>query len=82
MIADFRLGKMSISKRHWMRGLVSSSDNLKSKVCPAFDKLSPRACRGEPRRRIENLKLVGLLAIALTFTFGGAVVDAQQAGKV
>jgi len=25
---------------------------------------------------------VGLLAIALTFTFGGAVVDAQQAGKV
>ncbi len=25
---------------------------------------------------------MGLLAIALTFTFGGAVVDAQQAGKV
>jgi putative tryptophan/tyrosine transport system substrate-binding protein len=30
----------------------------------------------------KNLKLVGLLAIALTFTFRGAVVDAQQTGKV
>ena len=46
------------------------SGNPKSKPCP------------EPRRRIENLKLVGLLAIALTFAFGGAVVDAQQAGKI
>ena len=33
------------------------------------------------KSKIENLKLVGLLAIALTFTFGGAVVDAQQTGK-
>jgi putative tryptophan/tyrosine transport system substrate-binding protein len=70
LIADFRLEEMSMSKRHRMRGLVSSSDNLKSKTCP------------EPSRRIENLKLVGLLAIALTFTFGGAVVDAQQTGKI
>src|SRR5262249_6458907 len=28
-IADFRLEEMSMSKRHWMRGLV-----LKSKTCP------------------------------------------------
>ena len=46
------------------------SDNLKSKTCP------------EPSRRIENLKLVGLLAIALTLTLGGAVAQAQQTGKV
>jgi ABC-type uncharacterized transport system substrate-binding protein len=59
-----------MSKRHWMRGLASSSDNLKSKTC------------GEQRRTIKNLKLVGLLAIALTFTFGAAVVDAQQAEKI
>ena len=53
-----------------IRFSFSFSDNRKSKPCP------------EPRRRIENLKLVGLLAIALTFAFGGAVVDAQQAGKI
>src|SRR5262245_4818603 len=34
------------------------------------------------KSKIENLKLVGLLAIALTFTFGGAVIDAQQTGKI
>ena len=32
--------------------------------------------------KIENLKLVGIFAIALIFAFGGAVVKAQQAGKV
>ena len=51
-----------MSKRHWMRGLVSSSDNLKSKI--------------------ENLKLVGVFAIALIFAFGGAVAEAQQTGKI
>ena len=34
------------------------------------------------KSKIENLKLVGLLAITLTFTLGGAVVDAQQTGKI
>jgi hypothetical protein len=33
------------------------------------------------KSKIENLKLVGLLAIAFTFTFAGAVAHAQQAGK-
>jgi putative tryptophan/tyrosine transport system substrate-binding protein len=70
VILDFRLEEMSMNKKHGMRGLVFSSDNLKSKTYP------------EPSRRIENLKLVGLLAIALTFTFGGAAVDAQQTGKI
>jgi len=67
-----------MNKRHWMRWLVSSSDNLKSKACP-FDKLRAGS---EPRRRIENLKLVGIFAIALTFAFGGAVATAQQSGKI
>jgi putative ABC transport system substrate-binding protein len=52
------------------RFLDYQSDNLKSKTS------------AESRRSIENLKLVGLFAIALTFVFGGAVVEAQQAGKV
>jgi putative tryptophan/tyrosine transport system substrate-binding protein len=43
---------------------------LKSKTCP------------EPRRRIENLKLVGVFALALTFAFGGAVTHLQPTGKI
>ena len=34
------------------------------------------------KSKIENLKLVGIFAIALTFAFGGAVADAQQTGKI
>jgi hypothetical protein len=45
------------------------SDNLKSKTCT------------EPRRSIENLKLVGVFALAVAFTLCGAVVAAQQPGK-
>ena len=45
----------------------SCSDNRQSRACP------------EPRRRIENRKLVGIVAIALTFAFGGAVAHAQPA---
>ncbi len=50
--------------------LVSYSDNRKSKTCP------------EPRRRIENLKLVGHLAIFVILTMGGAVAEAQKPTKV
>ena len=53
-----------------IRFLGSQSDNRQSKTCT------------ELSRSIENLKLVGLLAIAFTFAFGGAVVDAQQTGKI
>src|SRR5262245_30318690 len=61
----------------------SYSDNRKSKTGAAFDKLRPRACRGEPRRSIQNPKWVGLaLVIALTFALGGAVAQAQQATRV
>ena len=34
------------------------------------------------KSKIENLKLVGIFAIALTFAFGGAVAQAQQTGKI
>jgi putative ABC transport system substrate-binding protein len=51
-----------MNKRHWMRWLVSSSDNLKSKI--------------------QNLKLVGLAALAVAFALCGAVAQAQQAGKI
>ena len=50
--------------------LSSASDNRK----PVLSHVEVSA--------IENLKLVGLLAIAFTFAFGGAVAQAQQTGKI
>src|SRR5262245_20442773 len=50
----------------WMRSSKFRSDNLKSKAC------------SEPRRRIENSKWVGFLALVLTFKLCGAVVYAQS----
>ena len=46
------------------------SDNRKSKPCT------------EPSRSIQNRKLGGLVAIVVAFALCGAVVDAQQAGKI
>src|SRR5438093_13194797 len=60
----------------------SSSDNRKSKTCTAFDKLRPRACRGEPRRSIQNLKWLGLSVIVFVLVVTGAVAQAQQPTKV
>jgi ABC-type uncharacterized transport system substrate-binding protein len=54
-----------------------SAFNRKSKTCP-FDKL--RAVP-EPRRRIQNRKLVGLFALVVTLAMCGAVADAQQPKK-
>src|SRR4029453_13689097 len=34
------------------------------------------------KSKIQNRKLVGLVAIALTFAFGGGLVEAQQPTKV
>jgi hypothetical protein len=34
------------------------------------------------KSKIQNLKWVGLLAIALTLVFGGAVASAQQPRKI
>src|SRR5262245_41416104 len=69
-------------ERSWMQFLASLSDNLKSKTCIAFDKPRPRTCRVEPRRSIQNQKWVGIVAVVLTFVFGGAAAQAQQPGKV
>jgi len=59
-----------MNRRSSARWLDSFFDNRKSKTCT------------ERRRSIENPKWVGIFAIALTFAFGGAVVEAQQPGKV
>src|SRR5947209_17109194 len=50
--------------------LNSCSDNWKSKACP------------EPRRRIENLKWLGLSIIAFVLVVTGTVAQAQQPTKI
>jgi len=40
------------------------------------------SCSDNRKSKIENPKWVGIFAIALTFTFGGAVAQAQQPKKV
>jgi len=42
----------------------------------------PISSAGNPKSKIENLKWLGIFAIALTFAFGGAAVQAQQPKKV
>ena len=54
-----------------------SAFNRKSKTCP-FDKLRQL----EPRRRIQNRKLVGVVALVVTLALCGAVAAAQQPKKV
>jgi len=46
------------------------SGNRKSKTCI------------EPRRRIQNLKWAGIVAIGITFAMCGAVAQAQQIKKI
>jgi len=53
-----------------MRSLSLRSDNRKSKTCP------------ELCRRIQNRKLVGIVALAVAFAMCGAVAQAQQPKKV
>ena len=48
---------------------------------PICDKRKSKAC-AEPRRSIQNLNLVGIVALVVTFAMCGAVVDAQQMTKV
>ena len=50
-----------MNKRPWMRWLVSSSDNRKSKI--------------------QNRKLVGIVALGVAFSLCGAVAEAQQAKR-
>src|SRR6266850_1187901 len=62
--------------------LFNCSDDQKSKTCTAFNKLRPRACRGEPHRSIENLKWLWLSVIAFVLALTGAVAQAQQPKKI
>ena len=59
-----------MNEKSWFRGLISQSDNRKSKNCT------------ERGRSIENPKWAGLFAIVLAVTFGGAVVQAQQPARI
>jgi putative ABC transport system substrate-binding protein len=59
-----------MNRRFCVRWLGSYSDNRKSKTCT------------ELSRSIQNRKLVGIVALVVTFTFGGAVALAQQPKKV
>jgi putative ABC transport system substrate-binding protein len=41
-----------------------------------------KSCSDNPKSKIENPKWLGLVALAVTFALCGAVVDAQQPGKI
>jgi hypothetical protein len=68
-----------MDRKFRMRSLNSISHSPKSKSCTAFDKLRPRACRGEPNRTIQHLKWLTLGSMLLTLSFP---VEAQQPKKV
>jgi putative tryptophan/tyrosine transport system substrate-binding protein len=59
-----------VNKTFRNRFFDSYSDNRKSKTC------------AEPRRSIENPKLVGIVALFVAFTMCGVVAEAQQPKKV
>jgi putative tryptophan/tyrosine transport system substrate-binding protein len=66
-----RQGKVkSVKQKFSLRFPGFQSDNRQSKTCPEF------------YRRIQNRKLVGLVALAVAFALCGAVAQAQQTGKV
>jgi putative tryptophan/tyrosine transport system substrate-binding protein len=68
-----------MDRKFRMGFLNSLSHNRKSKTRTAFDKLRPRACRGEPNRSIQNLRwlTLGTMLFALDVQ-----AQAQQPGKV
>jgi putative tryptophan/tyrosine transport system substrate-binding protein len=67
-VLDFGLRRRAVRKIICSESLFVN--NPKSKACP------------EPCRRIQNLKWVGIFAIAFTFAFGGAGARAQQPAKL
>jgi hypothetical protein len=72
MLFDFRSkdGEYRMTKNFLARTFGLHSDNPKSKTCP------------ELCRRIQNLKWLGLSAIAFVLVVTGAVAQAQQPTKV
>src|SRR5262245_37260164 len=67
-----------MNRRCWVRWWDSVSENRKSKTCP-FDMLRASS---EPRRRIQNRKWVGTVALVVAFAACGAVAQAQQPKKI
>ena len=67
---EFVLAGGLMNEGSWLRFPNPISDNRKSKAC------------AEPRRSIQNLNLVGIVALVVTFAMCGAVVEAQQMTKV
>jgi len=59
-----------MNRRSWVQWLDSFLDDRKSKACP------------EPRRRIQNLKRVGIFSIGVTIASCGDVAQAQLTSKV
>src|SRR5262245_23486383 len=59
-----------MEKRYSLKWMRSVSVDRKSKTCP------------EQGRRVQNLKLVGIVASVIILTIGGAAVYAQQPKKV
>jgi hypothetical protein len=59
-----------MQEKTWMRSSSFRSDSRKPKTCP------------ELCRRIQNRKLVGIVALAVAFAMCGAVAQAQQPKKV
>jgi putative ABC transport system substrate-binding protein len=70
LICDFGMWEENMNKRCWTGWRDSSSDNPKSKTCT------------ELSRSIQNRKLVGIVALVVTFAMCGAVAQAQQPAKV
>jgi putative tryptophan/tyrosine transport system substrate-binding protein len=66
-VLDFGLRRKAVRK---IQSESLSVNNLKSKACP------------EPCRRIQNRKLVGIVALAVACAMCGAVVEAQQPAKI
>jgi putative tryptophan/tyrosine transport system substrate-binding protein len=68
-----------MDRKFRIRSLNSVSHNPKSKTCTAFDKLRPRACRGEPSRIIQKLRWLTLVTMLVAL---GVQAQAQQTRKV
>jgi putative ABC transport system substrate-binding protein len=59
---------------------IESQENTPMNAFPSKSLSDNR--KAAPPTAIQNRKWLGIFAIALTFAFGGAVVEAQQTGKI
>ena len=75
-----------MNEKSCLQVLNSHSDNLKSVLSPStplrINSIEGSKTCPEPRRRIEDLKWLGVVAIVVTLTVCGARAEAQQPTKV